>query len=125
MTFHHIPNYLILDTRSFVKYLRSKINNLSNFNADEHKIFSLIFDAISIDNNAMMELEYESMAIMRDSIGMYYDVDVEVIINAMIKFGTIMHEYLKRINAYKNGILLLKYDRMINDDIVLKKIYED
>jgi hypothetical protein len=113
------PNTIILDTKDSVLYLRSKINNLLEFNADEDKIMPLIFSTISDEVNAELELHYDCLAIVKDAIGEAYENDIDIIIDAIIKFGTLMLYELKQMRAYENGFLNYAYGGMLGKDIIL------
>ena len=116
-----MSEYLILDTSSFIRYLRSKISNLIEFNANEEKILILILESISNSNTAIIELEYSLMAIIHDSIGMLYEQDIEIITSAILNLGKSTYSHLQLLKAYVDGSLIYRYYGMLNDDIILKR----
>ena len=118
----NIPNYLILDTKDSVEYLRSKIGNLLEFNADESKILPLVFNAIRYEEKAELELHYECMDIIASCLGHAYELDIEIIADAMIKFGTVMLYELKKLNAYIDGKLPFEYYKMVGRDVMLTRM---
>ena len=112
--------YLILETRNLVIAFKSKIKQLTKFDADENKIFSSVFETISNEKNAKIESEYDSMAITSECIGKFYEKDIEILLNIVFNFGMEMHFMLVKLSAYRNGKLPFLYDHCVGNDIVLR-----
>ena len=115
--------YLILDTKEITEYLISHTKNLLEFDPDPNKFMPTIINAISKEATAELDIAYECLDIMNSALGEVYELDMERIVDAMIKMGTVMYFELKRLNAYEEGVLNLKYYGMLGKDVVLTSHY--
>jgi hypothetical protein len=104
------------------QYLALRTSSILEFNNDPNKVMPAIFNSIVMEDTAELDLAYECMGILSDVIGDVYELDIERLVDSMLKFGTVMYFELKRLNAYENGVLNLRYHGMLGDDIVLTRI---
>jgi len=113
--------YIILDTKEVTEYFISRTNNLLEFNPDPDKFMPTIIKAISKEATAELDIAYECLDIMSSAMGEAYELDIERLVDSMIKMGTVLYFELKRHNAYENGVLNLKYYGMLGKDVILTK----
>jgi len=116
----HYERRLILESRVLVQNFRSKIKLLRAFDADENKIFLLITEAIYLDSEAQLELEYTSLAIISECIGKEYEGDIELLLKLVVEIGMKLHQLLVDLGVYQNDKLFFIFEKCVGSDIMLK-----
>lgn len=108
--------YLILDTKHTLNTFYFRTYTIK----DKLRITSVVCDLLINEMEAEYELSQNYLSNMPDRYKDDEFINMELSIKIMNILGNELLIELRRINAYKNGILPFKFYGLINNDIILK-----
>jgi translation initiation factor 2 alpha subunit (eIF-2alpha) len=118
-----LPDYVILDTRNLVKFLRTKIKALIEIEVTEEDVLETIFEAMSYDNsNTNLNIDASCQCAARYHLGAAFAQDADDTAEAMSEFASKIYSDLKRLNAYRNGYLFYQFVQLLGNDILLTRL---
>lgn len=120
-----VPPVVIIEGGAPILRFRNRISNLpvvATLILEEDALIRYVFESIAYENNAELELGYNALEIAHDAVGYSWADDVDVVVSAMVEYGTALYKQLREYRLYRQGYLFYQFNRWLGTDLVLARI---